>query len=188
MRKSRLRADDKRDPTIQDSSHPQATIRRIEMSAGTMRDPAPAGVRRTVATEPNYREAERAVDWLSDQGFPVERVSIVGTGLRSIEQVSGRVTTARAAAMGAAQGATIGLLFGLLFGLFFTDAASFFGVVLYGLAAGVVWGALFGAIAQYAQGGRRNFGSVIETRADRYDVQADDSVAGEAERLLAQMP
>jgi hypothetical protein len=29
---------------------------------------------------------------------------------------------------------------------------------------------------------------VTETRADRYDVQADDTVAGEAERLLEEMP
>jgi hypothetical protein len=150
--------------------------------------PTQNGARRTVATKSNYPDAERAVDSLSDRGFPVERVSIVGTGLRSVEQVSGRLTTARAAALGAGQGAMIGLLFGLLFGLFFTNAADFFGVVLYGLAAGVVWGALFGGIAQYARRGRRNFSSVAETRADRYEVQVDDSVAGEAERLLEPTP
>jgi hypothetical protein len=140
-----------------------------------------------VATESNYRDAERAVDWLSDHGFPVEHVSIVGTGLRSIEQVSGRMTTARAALTGAGQGATIGLLFGLLFGLFFTNAADFFGVVLYGLVAGIVWGSLWGAIAHYARGGRRDFASVAETRADRYEVQVDADWAAEAKRLLDQM-
>ena len=151
-------------------------------------DPAPAGARRTVATEANYRDAERAVDSLSDQGFPVEHVSIVGTGLRTVEQVAGRLTTGRAATMGAGRGATIGLLFGLLFGLFFTNAPDFFGVVLYGLVAGTLWGALFAAIAQYAQRGRRDFYSLAETRADRYEVQVDDSVAREAERLLAHAP
>jgi hypothetical protein len=149
---------------------------------------APAGdARRTVATESTYREAERAVDWLSDQGFPVERVSIVGTGLRSVEQVSGRVTTGRAALMGAGHGATIGLLFGLLFGLFFTNAVDFFGVVLYGLVAGVVWGSIWGALAHSARGGRRDFASVAETRADRYEVQVDDNLAAQATRLLDQM-
>jgi hypothetical protein len=158
------------------------------MSIDTTPDAVPAAARRTVATEANYGDAERAVDWLSDQGFPVEHVSIVGTGLRSVEQVSGRVTTGRAAAIGAGQGATIGLLFGLLFGLFFTNAADFFGVVLYGLVAGIVWGSLWGAIVQYAQRGRRNFGSVIQTHAERYEVQVDDSVAGEAARVLERMP
>jgi hypothetical protein len=157
------------------------------MRTFTTRDPAPAGARRTVASGPEYAEAERAVDWLSDHGFPVERVAIVGTGLRSVEQVVGRVTTRRAAAMGAAQGAWVGLLFGLLFGLFFTGTA-FFGVVLYGLVAGIVWGSLWGALVQYSQRGRRDFGSVTETRAERYEVQVDDDVAGEAERLLERMP
>jgi tetrahydromethanopterin S-methyltransferase subunit G len=158
------------------------------MSTYATRDPAPAGARRTVATETNYREAERAVDWLSDHDFPVEGVSIVGTGLRSVERVSGRVTTGRAALMGAAQGATIGLLFGLLFGLFFTNAGDFFGVVLYGLVAGIVWGSLWGAIFHYTQRGRRDFASVTQTRADRYEVQVNDIVAEEAERILKQMP
>jgi hypothetical protein len=157
------------------------------MSIAAKRDPAPADARRTVATEANYREAERDVDWLSDQGFPVERVSIVGSGLRSVEKVLGRVTTGRAALMGAAQGATIGVLFGALFGLFFTTVAGFFALVLYGLVAGALWGSLWGAIVHYAQRGRREFGSVIETRADRYEVQVDDEVAEEAERLLERM-
>jgi hypothetical protein len=158
------------------------------MSIAAARDPAPAGARRTVATEASYRDAERAVDWLSDQGFPVEHVSIVGSGLRSVEQVFGRLTIGRAALMGAGQGAWIGLFFGLLFGVFFTNAADFFGVVLYGVVAGTVWGSLWGAIIQYARRGRRNFASMSETRADRYEVQVDDGVAGEAERLLAQLP
>jgi len=44
------------------------------------------------------------------------------------------------------------------------------------------------AFAQYAQRGRRDFYSVAETRADRYEVQVDDSVAAEAERLLEHAP
>jgi hypothetical protein len=188
MQKSRFLADDSRNAVVQHSSLSVTTTRRAEMSTFTTRDPAPAGARRTVAAGANYEDAERAVDWLSDQGFPVERVSIVGTGLHSVEHVIGRVTTGRAAAMGAAQGAWLGLLFGLFFGVFFSNAAAFFGVVLYGLVAGIVWGALLRAIFQYMQRGRRDFGSVTETRADRYEVQVDDGVAGEAERLLGRMP
>jgi len=81
-----------------------------------------------------------------------------------------------------------GLLFGLFFGVFFTNAAAFFGVVLYGVVAGIVWGAAWRAIVQYAQRGRHDFGSLTETRADRYEVQVEDGVAGEAERLLERMP
>jgi hypothetical protein len=154
----------------------------------TARDLAPTPPRRTIAAGSTYRDADRTVDWLSDQGFPVARTQIVGTGLRFIEQVSGRLTTSRAAAQGAAQGAMLGLLFGLFFGLFFTNAAGFFGVVLYGLVAGTVWGALWGAIVHYTRRGQHDFSSVADTRADRYEVQADEAVAGEAERLLERMP
>jgi hypothetical protein len=149
--------------------------------------PPPNATRRTIETDSEYQEAERAVDWLSDQGFAVERVAIVGTGLRYVEQIAGRVNTGRAALMGAGQGAWIGLFFGLLFGLFFNGAA-FFGVLLYGLVAGTVFGAFWGAVFHYMQRGRRDFASVAGTRADQYEVQVDEAVAPEAERLLAAMP
>jgi Heat induced stress protein YflT domain len=149
--------------------------------------PTPTGPRRAVASYSSYQEAERAVDWLSDQGFAVERVSIVGTGLRYVEQVAGRMTTGRAALMGAGQGVFIGLLFALLFGLFFTGPG-FLGLLFYGLVAGAILGAIFGALAHTAMGGRRDFASVARTEADRYEVLVDHDLAGEAERLLSTMP
>jgi tetrahydromethanopterin S-methyltransferase subunit G len=157
------------------------------MSARPVHDPPPSGTRRTIETDADYRDAERTVDWLSDHGFPVEQVAIVGTDLRYVEQIAGRVTTESAARTGAGQGATIGLLFGLFFGLFFNGVA-FFGVLLYGLVAGALFGAIWGAATHYMQQGRRDFASVATTRADRYEVQADASVAGRAEQLLATMP
>jgi hypothetical protein len=48
--------------------------------------------RQMIASYSDYTSAERAVDWLSDQGFAVERSAIVGSGLRSVEQVRGRMT------------------------------------------------------------------------------------------------
>ena len=142
--------------------------------------------RRTIATTPSYAEAERIVDQLSDRGFPVERVAIVGTGLKSVEQVAGRLTTGRAALGGAGQGAMIGLLFGLLFGLFFSGPA-FLGVVLYGLVAGAIFGAVLGALYQAMQGGRRDFASVTGMQADRYEIQVEPEVADQARRLLAEL-
>ena len=157
------------------------------MSLSSSQPPAPNQARRTIDTYSNYRDAERAVDWLSDQGFAVEHVAIVGTGLRTVEQVAGRVTTARAALAGAAQGALIGLLFALFFGLFFTGPA-FFGLLVYAVVAGVLFGAAFGALAHGALGGRRDFASVRRTEAERYELQVDERFADEAERLLATIP
>jgi hypothetical protein len=153
-------------------------------------EPTAAGpaARTTVATYGSYREAERAVDYLSDQGFPVERVAIVGTGLKTVEQVAGRLTTGRAALAGAGQGAMIGLFFGLLFGIFFTVAEDFFFVVLYGVVAGALFGAIFGAIAQAATGGRRDFASITATTAERYELQVDYEVSAQAKQILAELP
>lgn len=145
--------------------------------------------RRAVAAYDSYGEAERAVDWLSDEGFPVERVAIVATGLRMVEQVAGRLTTGRAALVGTAQGASIGLLFALLFGLFFTvGAGSLLGVLIYGVIAGAVFGALLGWLSHMAQGGRRDFTSATGMQADRYELQVDEQSAAEAERVLGSLP
>ena len=142
--------------------------------------------RRTIASFDDYAGAERAVDRLSDEGFPVERVSIVGTGLRYVEDVTGRMTTGRAALMGATQGAALGALFGLVFGLIFTidpDPALLL-LVLYGLVAGAIFGALLGAITHAATGGTRDFASVAGMQADRYELMVDDAVADRAADIL----
>ena len=139
--------------------------------------------RRMIASDASFDEAERAVDALSDLRFPVGRVAIVGIGLRSVEQVLGRVTTWRAALAGTGQGALIGLFVGLLFSLFFTGP-EFFGVLAYTVLTTAVFGGVFGAIAHALQGGRRDFASVGGVYADRFELQVDAEVADEARRLL----
>jgi hypothetical protein len=144
--------------------------------------------RRTVSTVTSYEAAEKAVDFLSDQGFPVEHVTIVGTGLRYIEQVSRRVTTWNATLMGAGSGALLGIFWAAFFGLFFTvDSGGFLGVLAYGLVIGVIFGALWGLITHSSLGGRRDFASVSDTRADKYEIQVDDGFADRAEQVLARM-
>ena len=54
----------------------------------------------TVARFDDYETAQRAVDRLSDDGFPVQTLDIVGSDLRLVERVTGRLTKARAAAPG----------------------------------------------------------------------------------------
>ena len=81
----------------------------------------------TVARFDDYESAQRAVDRLSDDGFPVEKLDIVGSGLRLVERVTGRLTRSRAAGAGALSGMWAGLLFGILLGLF-TSGHSFLAV------------------------------------------------------------
>jgi hypothetical protein len=146
---------------------------------------ADAPSRRTIARYASYDEAERAVDALSDLRFPVGRVAIIGIGLRSVEQVLGRVTTWRAALAGSAQGALIGLFVGLLFSLFFTGP-EFLGVLAYSVLGTAVFGGLLGAITHALQGGRRDFASVGGVYADRVELQVDAEVADQARSLLDQ--
>ena len=62
-----------------------------------------------MASYDDYALAQRAVDQLSDDGFPVEHLDIVGSDLRLVERVTGRLTKGRAAAAGAASGAWFGV-------------------------------------------------------------------------------
>jgi hypothetical protein len=71
----------------------------------------------TVARFDDYESAQRAVDRLSDDGFPVEKLDTVGSDLQLVEQVTGRLTSSRAATAGALSGLWAGLLFGVLLGL-----------------------------------------------------------------------
>src|ERR1700754_4938560 len=102
----------------------------------------------TVARFDDYETAQLAVDRLSDDGFPVEHLDIVGSDLRLVERVTGRLTKGRAAAAGAASGAWFGLLIGMLLGIF--TAGSWIGLLLVGAIVGAGWGALFGYIGQAA--------------------------------------
>ncbi|MDK7160814.1 hypothetical protein QP415_13265, partial [Pauljensenia sp. UMB3104] len=51
---------------------------------------------------------------LSDQGFDVQFITIVGTDLHMVERVTGKLTTGKVAASGAASGALWGAFIGLL--------------------------------------------------------------------------
>jgi hypothetical protein len=133
----------------------------------------------------SYEQAQAAVDHLSDQKFPVENVTIVGTDLRMIERVLGRMTWGRAIAAGAAGGAWWGLFVGLLLGIFTVDGGAWLGSVLTGLLIGVVFGALFGAMGYAATRGRRDFTSTSKIVAGRYDVMCAPPQAEQAREILA---
>ncbi|GGJ78572.1 hypothetical protein GCM10010123_05660 [Pilimelia anulata] len=153
--------------------------------AATRPESATAG-QVVVASYPSYADAERAVDHLSDSGFPVQQVAIVGRGLSTVEQVTGRLTTWGAAGGGALSGAVIGALFGWLFGVFAWIEPIISGLLLalYGALFGAVVGGLFGLAGHALTGGRRDFSSISGMRADSYDLLVDAPAALEASRLL----
>jgi hypothetical protein len=140
---------------------------------------------RPVASYHDYAEAQHAVDYLSDKGFPVQTVEIVGSDVHFVERVTGRMTMGRAALTGAAAGAWFGLFIGLLVGLF-SSGPSWIGLMIGGLVLGGGWGAIFGAAAHWSQRGQRDFSSVQALVADRYEVLVADDQAANARMLLGE--
>ncbi len=140
--------------------------------------------KQTIAQFPDYASAQAAVDRLSDAGFAVERVTIVGLDVRVVEQVLGRLTGGKAALRGAAVGAWFGVLLGLLFGLF-APGFGWLAIVIISVASGAVWGALLYFLGHLATGGRRDFDSLKTLEAGHYEVQVEAPYAAEAARLLA---
>lgn len=138
---------------------------------------------RVLRTVPTYARAQELVDALSDAEFPVEHVRIVGTGLRSVEQVTGRMTNGKAALYGAGSGAWLGLMIGLLFGIFTVGA--WLPVVAWSVVLGAVWGLVFGLIGHALTGGKRDFRSIQGFEADAYDVLVEAEYAGMADAKLA---
>lgn len=116
----------------------------------------------------NYKEAQRAVDHLADNEFPVQDVTIVGVEPMLVERVAARLTWGRVLTSGAASGAWFGLFVGLLLSLF--SATGGFVPILIGVVSGVVFGLGFSAVQYGATRGQRDFISHSQLVARRYDV------------------
>jgi hypothetical protein len=149
----------------------------------------PALIRgQTIASFTNYAEAQRAVDYLSDNGFPVENITIVGSDLKQVERVLGRLTKWKAALAGAGSGAWFGALIALLLSLFADRGTAVVVILLWGLLYGAIFGAIFGFLAHLFTFGQRDFSTFGTTVATRYDVYCVREHAARAAEMLIQMP
>ncbi len=135
----------------------------------------------------DYQQAQRVVDYLSDNDFAVRNLAIVGTDLRSIERVTGRLTRKTVALAGALSGFWVGLFVGIAFALFSGQGqvGFLFTTPILGAAFGLAWGQVgFSAISR---GGSRDFSSVSQVVATRYEVLVEHKLADPARELLAGM-
>jgi len=140
-----------------------------------------------VGSYPTYAKAQRAVDFLSDNRFPVEHVAIIGSDLRLVEDVIGRLTWSRAALAGVSSGAWFGLLVGLLLSLFGGSRNNGFGLIVGAVGIGALFGVVFGLVSYGATGGRRDFTSRSRVVAGRYDVTCAPAQAEDAKNLLIKL-
>lgn len=140
-----------------------------------------------VASYRTYLEASNAVDYLSDNGFDVKSITIVGSDLHMAERVTGRLTLGKAAASGAGSGALWGTFMGLMMSFATTSGQAGVPWVFIGMAGGAVFGVLMSVIFFGMAGGQRDFTSQSQVVASRYAVLASADVDG-AFKLLQKTP
>jgi hypothetical protein len=135
-----------------------------------------------VGTFESYAGAQEAVDVLARADFPVAQVSIVGSDLKSVERVTGKLSWGRVALAGAASGAWLGIFFGLLLIIFSPSVSLAF--VLAALLIGAGFGMLWGLVSYGVNRRRRDFTSVQQVLATSYSVLVDSELGNRARNLL----
>ncbi|MFZ4894124.1 general stress protein [Plantibacter sp. Mn2098] len=146
--------------------------------------PAFAGIPRgeSVASFGSYEAAQAAVASLAHADFPVREVSIIGSDLKSVERVTGKLSYGRAAGAGAISGAWLGLFLGLVLIIFNPTTE----IVLVGAAVlmGAAFGMLFGIVSYSVTRRRRDYTSATLVVASTYEVIVGPELANRARNLL----
>jgi hypothetical protein len=135
-----------------------------------------------------YDEAQRAVDYLADEKFEVQNLAIVGTELKSVERVLGRRNWGTVIAGGVQSGLSTGLLVAVLLLIFLPQNGSFLALLFVALGIGIVLGIGFAALGYALSRGRRDFTSVSQTVATKYEVLCEHKLAAQAREMLLHLP
>ena len=182
-------------PLVNHDNHLHARIARDARSTCSARDRA-SRTRRTSArgagppsppSAPIARPSARSTS-SPTSGFPVERAAIVGTGLKTVEQIAGRMTTGRAALMGAAPGSDDrGPLRPAVRPLLRQPTRVPRRPPLRPRRRHRCSAPASRAIGQAAQRGRRDFASIQSMQAERYELQVDHEVSAKAKQELLEL-
>ncbi len=136
-----------------------------------------------IADFPKYEDAVAYVEKLVAGDFPAGLIAIVGSDLRSVERVRGKMSYARVALSGAVTGSWLGLLYGLFFGGS-TDTTSVQSFATSGLGSAIFIGAGLGMLFQVIRfsvtKNKRGFISQSSFVASKYQVQVPGNMVGEA--------
>ena len=144
-----------------------------------------------VADFTTHADASNYVDLLVKNDFPPQAIAIIGSDLRTVERLRGKLTYARVALGGAATGSWIGLLYGLLFGAQPTaataeaatvaEAGSIMSAVVIGAGIGMLVNVLRFSLAR----NRRQYLSASSVIANRYDVIVPANLIDQAREAAA---
>lgn len=131
-----------------------------------------------------YVDAQKAVDTLSDNQFPVENCLIVGTDLKQMERVTARLTWGRVAVGGLLSGVWLGLFVGLILSLF-SRPSNPITLLLYTALYGALFGLIWALVGYAFTRGARDFSSVSQIVATRYEVFCEHKFAQQGREILA---
>jgi len=138
----------------------------------------------SIAVYNSYQDAQHAVDYLADQRFPVQNLSIVGTDLKSFERITGGLTWGKVLSSAAMTGVSWALMMSIFLWLFIPNV-NLLALVLIALVGFVGMNMLVAAIGYRTTGGRRDFTSNIQIIATHYEVLGEAEVANQARTLLS---
>jgi len=139
-----------------------------------------------VASYETYAQARAGVDFLSDAGFDVSAITIVGSDLHLVERVKGRLTIARVSLSGASSGG----LWGALGGMFMSAGQNAGGTgswVVGGIVVGALIGMALSALSFVIRGRSRDLVSSQQVVAQRYAVLASADI-DRAYQILQRTP
>ena len=137
-----------------------------------------------VGSYPTYAEAQKAVDYLSDNDFPVQQVTIVGVDLMQVERIIGRLSWGKVLLGGMATGAWLGVFIGLVLSVFTNNIGA---ALITAIPAGIVFGLITSAVPYAMTKGTRDFSSTMQLVAGRYDVLCDPQTTERARDMLARL-
>ncbi|MFF0988408.1 general stress protein [Kocuria nitroreducens] len=129
-----------------------------------------------------YADAQKAVDHLADEQFEVDRIAIVGNDLKSVEQVTGRLSYPKVAGQGALNGMVFGAFLGMILSLL--GGEQWLSTLLVSVLMGGAFWMLLATITYATQRGKRDFTSTNQIVATSYDVVAAPEVAQRAQQVL----
>ena len=117
----------------------------------------------------------------------MQNLCIVGTDLKQVERVLGRRTWGTVILQGVTSGVSMALLFALL-ALIFFPGQHFLPLFLLALLIGIGISVVMQAITYALSGGRRDFTSVTQTIATKYEILCEHKATMQARQLLDTMP
>jgi hypothetical protein len=143
---------------------------------------------KTLASFTNYNDAANYVETMINNDFPARMVSIVGTDLKTIETIKGKLGYGRVSLSGALTGSWLGMFIGLVFG---STGAGTEAVLLTNVLAGIVIGAGIGMLINIVRfsmsKNRRGFVSGQSVVAKKYEVVVPSEQLAHAKKAISKV-